>query len=298
MKIKSIDFNWLLLVVAIVLGSIAAWSTKSYFVAREKQLIAELSNDNVSMSDVIVATQSLEKGDLVSQSNMSVRKMQTDFIPLDAIHPSQFGAVDGQMLLENMAPGRPLLSTYLPGNRVKFFSSLLKEGQRAVTIDIDENNSTAGMLVPSDHIDLLLSFKEPTMDGTRNKLQLLLENVVVIATGRRSIDVNPELANTIYDNPSNYNTVTLALSIEDAARVNLAKQKGNFVTLLRNQKEVTPLDFTALHEGQIFNISEDEFEQRVEIIAGGGGIRSSIQTYPLSEEIQKRISQLKEKNSL
>ncbi len=298
MKMKSIDFNWVLLIIALALGSIAAWSTKNYFINREQQLIEQLSKENVAMTDVIVATQQLIKGDVVSQNNMSVRQIQADFVPLDAIHPSNFAQVDGQMLLEPMSPGRPLLATYLPGHRVQHFSSLLKEGQRAVTIDIDENNSTAGMLVPSDHIDLLLAFDENTGGETRDKLQLLLENIIVIATGKRSIDVNPELVDTLYENPTNYNTVTLALSVSDAARVNLAKEQGNFVTLLRNQTEVTPLNFVSLHEGQIFSPTDDEFEQEVVIISGGSGIKESIQTYPLPKEMLKQISKLNNKNTL
>ena len=171
----------------------------------------------------------------------------------------------------------------------------LQEGQRAITIDIDEINSSAGMLVPSDHIDVLLAFKEDKDGKDREKLQLLIEDARVLATGRRSIDINPELVDTLYDNPNAYNTVTLALSVEDAARVALAKEKGNFVTLLRNQKETSALEFVSLHEGQIFDTSEERLENSVEVITGGSGIKTSTQTYPLSNEMLEQLSQQKDK---
>ncbi|WP_076410093.1 Flp pilus assembly protein CpaB [Shewanella sp. UCD-KL12] len=298
MQIKSIDFNWVLLLIAIVLGSIAAWATKNYFITKEQELRSELSKDNIVMADVVVATQELRKGDIVSQQNMSVRQIQADTLPLDAIHPRDFDQIMGQMLLAPISPGRPLMASYLPGHRIEQFSDMLKEGQRAVTINIDEINSTAGMLVPSDHIDLLLSFKEGVDNNDRNKLQLLLEDITVLATGKHSIDVNPELVDTLYDNPNAYNTVTLALNVDDAARVTLAKKKGKFVTLLRNQNESLPLAFTSLHEGQIFNLSEDALTREVEIITGGSGIKTSIQAYPLPTQMLEQLSQLKNKTAL
>ena len=298
MQLKSIDFNWVLLVIAIVLGGIAAWATKNYFITKEQELRDELLNTNIVMAEVVVATQELRKGDIVSQQNMSVRRIQADTLPLDAIHPSDFSKIEGQMLLEPMSPGRPLMSTYLPGHKIEQFSDILKEGQRAVTIDIDELNSTAGMLVPSDHIDLLLSFEENNDGDDRNKLQLLLEDVIVLATGRRSIDVNPELVDTLYDNPNAYNTVTLALDVHDAARVTLAKDKGKFVTLLRNQQESLPLEFVSLHEGQLFNQDEDTLTREVEIITGGSGIKTSTQAYPLPPQMLEQLSQLKNKTVL
>jgi pilus assembly protein CpaB len=299
MRFKSIDFNWILLIIAIVLGGVSAWATKNYFITKEQQLRDELSKDNIVMADVVVATQELRKGDVVSQDNMSVRRVRADILPLDAVHPSQFDLVIGQMLLAPMSEGRPLISTYLPGMHAKQFSDLLKEGERAVTINIDEINSTAGMLVPADHIDLLLAFKDDKDEQETEKLQLLIENVVVLAAGRRSLDINPELVDTIYDNPNAYNTVTLALSVEDAARVSLARNKGKFVTLLRNQVEDKPLEFVSLKESQIFNVvNNDTAENNVEMIIGGSGIKTTTQSYPLPKEMLEQLNQYKNNLSL
>ena len=170
MQGRKFDFNWILLFIAIALGGIGAWATKNYFVVKEQEIRDELSRDDIVMADVVVAVKDLKKGDLISQENMSVRRIPSDMLPLDAVHPSMFDQVAGQLLLADMAPGRPLLSTYLPGHGSEQFSDLLKPGRRAVTIDIDENNSNAGMLVPADHIDLMLVFKDDTDEVTRSKL--------------------------------------------------------------------------------------------------------------------------------
>ncbi|WP_341503841.1 Flp pilus assembly protein CpaB [Gallaecimonas sp. GXIMD4217] len=278
----KIDFNWILLVIAIGLGATAAWATKNYFVVKEQELRDALSKDNVVMADVVVATQNLEKGDIISQANMSVRQVPADVLPLDAVHPRRFSEVAGQMLLKPMAPGRPLLNSYLPGHGVEQFSDILGEGRRAVTISIDENNSTAGMLVPADHIDIFLLHSERVDDKKKRKaLSLLLEDVVVLATGQRTLEDNPELATELYGDPTAYSTVTLDLSVKDAARVMLAKEKGKFVAMLRNREESQPLAVTNLHEGQLFADTEDNAKVAVEVIVGGRGVTVKQQSYEL-----------------
>jgi len=128
---------------------------------------------------------------------------------------------------------------------------------------------------------------------------LLIENVVVLAAGRRSLDINPELVETIYDNPNAYNTVTLALSVKDAARVSLDRNKGKFITLLRNQKEAMPMEFVSLKDSQIFNVVDDgSAENYVEMIIGGSGIKTSTQSYPLPKEMLEQLSQYKNNLSL
>lgn len=298
MQLKRIDFNWVLLVIALLLGMIAAWATKNYFIVKEQEIRAELSNSNVQMIDVVVATQDLRKGDIVSESNMSVRSIREDVLPLDVIHPSRFSEVAGQMLLNEMSPGRPLLSTYLPGFKAKQFSDLLSEGQRAVTIDIDEENSTAGMLVPSDVVDLYLSYKVGEQEASRGKLELLIEKAQVLATGKRSIDIHPELVESIYDNPDSYNTVTLALSVEDAVRVSLAKGKGKFVSLLRNKNETIPVRIKDMYSDQIFGVNSKSQFKQVEIITGGSGAKSSFQAYPLPEKIMAELAKESNKAAL
>lgn len=298
MQSKRIDFNWVLLGIALVLGSLAAWATKNYFIVKEQEIRAELSNSNVKMVDVVVATQELRKGDIVDETNMSVRSIRADVIPLDAIRPSQFNEVAGQMLLSEMSPGRPLISAYLPGFKTKQFSDLLQEGQRAVTIDINEENSTAGMLVPSDLVDLFLSYTVENGDSERVKMELLIEKAQVLATGKRSIDVHPELVNSLYDNPDSYNTVTLALSTEDAIRVSLAKGRGKFVTLLRNKAESAPVAVTNMFGDQIFGMSGDKGSHQVEYITGGSGLKSSFQEYPLPKELMDELAQGKVNTAL
>ncbi|MCL2913862.1 Flp pilus assembly protein CpaB [Shewanella corallii] len=293
---KLLDYNWILLFVALVLGGASAWMAKNYFEAKERELIEKINNSAIRMADVIVATQPLQKGDVISRENMSVRQIREDTLPLDAIHPSRFAEINGEMLLETMAPGRPLLETYLPSMTVAQFSDLLKPGERAVTIDVDDINSTAGMLVPSDHVDLMLVFDDEESDK-RKRLQLLLENVTVLATGRRSVDIHPELADTLYDNPSAYNTVTLAMTIDDAARVSLARDKGSFVTLLRNQQESQPVEFISMHDGEIFEPSDNTQHRTVEMIIGGSGLKITDEEYALPDDIQDQLSRY-QNNSL
>ncbi|WP_417763370.1 Flp pilus assembly protein CpaB [Shewanella sp.] len=289
MRIKSLDLNWVLLIVALLIGVIAAWATKNYFATREQQLRDELSGNHIQMMDVLVAKMPLNIGDVISEQNMSVRSVPADVMPMTALSPNNFGDVVGRVLVEPMGGGRPLLTSYVQGTGAVHFSDLLEPGQRAVTIDVDAISSNAGMLVPSDRVDVLLQYQEQTdaenssgTSGSNNqkKLELLLANAKVLATGKRSIDVPDELATQMFDNPTEYNTVTLALSLKDAARVSLAKSKGSLVTLLRNATEDLPIEFQSLYQSEIF--AKNLTQQKVEIITGGGQVKTTYQRYPIN----------------
>lgn len=290
---RKFDFNWVLLAVAIVLAGVAAWATKNYFVVKEHELVERLSRSNVVMAEVVVASQNLGVGDLVSPANMTVRRIEADLVPLDAIHPSQFQAADGLHLLQPMAPGRPLLRSYLPESKADRFSDLLAEGRRAVTVRIDEVNSSAGMLQPNDNIDLFLLFNAGDRTSAQRRLELVLEGAVVLATGTRTTEHLPYETYDFLDQVARYSTVTLDLSIEDALRVRMAEEKGRFVTLLRNSKEELAVQRRSLDEAELFASALSESGaspvREVEIIIGGK--KSEVQTY-LPEELQNFLNTL------
>ncbi|QSX40163.1 Flp pilus assembly protein CpaB [Shewanella cyperi] len=298
MQLRGIDFNWVLLIIALVLGGVAAWATKNYFIVKEQELRTELFNTNKKSVDIVVPVRNLSKGETIGESNMSVRSVPEDIVPTDAVYPAQFGEVAGQMLLTDIEAGRPLVSAYLPGSRTKQFSDLLLEGQRAVTIDIDEVNSTAGMLIPSDMVDLYLAYKVGEDESEKTKMELLIERAQVLATGKRSIAVHPELVDTLYDNPDSYSTVTLALSVEDSMRVSLARSKGKFITLLRNKKEEASVALTTMFSDQIFGSAIETGRHQVEFITGGSGITTSIQEYALPKAKMEQLTQVENKTAL
>ncbi len=127
MKLKSIDFNWILLLVAIALGGVAAFATKSYFEQREAELRAELSDSDVMMADVLVANQPLEKGMIISEQNMTVRQIRADIVPLEAYHPVNSVRWSARCYYTRWLPADPCLLLMYPAMvSVNFPTCLMK----------------------------------------------------------------------------------------------------------------------------------------------------------------------------
>lgn len=276
MKIRNLlDKNWVLLIISLILGGIAAWSVGQYIQSKEDELRTHYSKSDVVKVPVIVVTRPLTKGTVINKSSVAVREIPTDYLPAGSIHPSKFAEVDGQMLLEDVSTGQPLLTAYLPGKGLQQFSDILTDGRRAVTIQIDETNSTAGLLVAGDKVDLYL-LSEKKQDNPQ--LELLIERVNVLATGQITVDKHRDVVDEVYNDPTNYSTVTLDVSVLNAARVSLAKEHGKFVALLRNREDKKIVTDRLVDSSSLFKSSAGEDE--VEMIFGGsGGVAQSVTTY-------------------
>ncbi|MCQ8876782.1 Flp pilus assembly protein CpaB [Pseudoalteromonas shioyasakiensis] len=276
MKIKNLlDKNWVLLIISLLLGGIAAWSVGQYIESKEDELRTHYSKSDVVKVPVIVVTRPLTKGTVIDKGSVAVREIPTDYLPAGSIHPSKFAEIDGQMLLEDVSTGQPLLTAYLPGKGLQQFSDILTEGRRAVTIQIDETNSTAGLLVAGDKVDLYL-LSEKKQD--KPQLDLLIERVNVLATGQITVDKHRDVVDEVYNDPTNYSTVTLDVSVLNAARVSLAKEHGKFVALLRNREDKKIVTDRLIDSSSLFKSSarEDEVEM---IFGGSGAVAQSVTTY-------------------
>lgn len=276
MKLKNVlDKNWILLLVSILLGGIAAWSVGQYIQSKEQELKTQYSKSDVIKVPVIVVTKPLIKGSIINKTSVAVREIPQSYLPAGTFHPSEFPQVEGQMLLEGVSTGQPLLRSLLPGKELQQFSDILKDGRRAVTIQIDETNSTAGLLVAGDKVDLYL-LSEKKQDNPQ--LELLIERVNVLATGQITVDKNREVVDEVYTDPTNYSTVTLDVSVLNAGRVSLAKEHGKFVALLRNRVDEVVVKDRVIDSSSLFKSSKNEDE--VEMIFGGsGGVAQTIKTY-------------------
>ncbi len=283
-SIKLLDKNWVLLFISLLLGGVAAWAVGQYLKVKESEIKQQYTRTDIVKVPVVVAVTPLSKGDLLTPDKVVVREIPQDYVPDDAIHPNDFGIIANKLMLSNVQPGKPILMSYVPKTGEEQFSDILKPGRRAVTININENNSNANMLVPGDYIDLYLSQKK-----NDKSLQLILERVTVLATGRQSISEKDKLKKSIFGQSEAYSTITLDLSTMDAGRVSLAQEYGSFVALLRNRKDELQVSSTLIKEADVF-LHNDREHQVEYIIGGSGGIAKGVTK---ENKIDKPVSQFK-----
>jgi pilus assembly protein CpaB len=105
---------------------------------------------------------------------------------------------------------------------------LVPEGQRGVTIRLDEAMRESGFLLPESRVDVLVSM--PKAQGSGEKIaKVILQDVTVLAAGQTvEIKDNKPVTNT---------TVTMALTPQQAERLAVAQAEGKLMLVQRNLRD-------------------------------------------------------------
>ncbi|HEV6964180.1 Flp pilus assembly protein CpaB [Roseateles sp.] len=273
MNLPRINQNWLLLLVALLLGGGAAF-LGNRMVQRHMQALDEEARRANQPIAVVVAKRDLSPGDALTADNFAVRQVPREFVNADALTPEAFSQLEYQRLAVGMKRGDMLLPVHAEGAGTTVFSATLKNGRRAMTFEVDTVNSVSGMLRPGDRIDLMLS-QRSSGDSQEEVTRTLLSNMVVLAT-----DQNLKRRDERTGQEHSFSTVTLDLSPQDAQRLIVAKQAGRLTALLRHPDDQAPNPTHALTAAGLFGSQRGAISGQplqVEYIVGGGGGPASVQ---------------------
>src|SRR5688572_13278477 len=150
------------LVIALVLGVIAAK------LGRDMVLKRRAEEAKVRMVRVVLATADLPPGSVLQEEHLVSGSIPEDpsapgisrysfAKPADAI---------GRVVLTQVVKGQPVLETLLaPKGSGGGAQAMIPEGMRAVTLEVNEYNGVAGLLVPGCQVDVVHTFKFRDDDG-------------------------------------------------------------------------------------------------------------------------------------
>ncbi len=219
----AMNRSWLILVLALSLGALAAFGVNRYITRQVEDI--ESRGRATKMVKVLVPKSDLIKGTVLTSTLVAVREVPAEWAHSNAMVPAQFERVENQKLAYAANAGEMLMWSMLEGQRAPSFSSRLPAGRRAITVPVDDVNSISGMLEPGDRIDLMASVKK----DARTMLFPLLQNVVVLATGTRAV-----MEGEVKDGGKRtYTTITLDASPAEAQQVLAAREVGKLAALLR-----------------------------------------------------------------
>jgi len=216
---------------------------------------------------VVVASADLRPGTFLSGQTVALREIPRNFLHSDAVLADQWSSVAGRVLAYPIRSGEPVLQSHLAHDVSAGFSSQLAEGMRALTFPVDDEASIAGMLAPGDRIDILFT----TLSGNENVTLPLLLDVPVIATGIRTITNAAYLDEKTASRQ--YNTLTVSVSPENAAKITLAQDAGKITVALRQPQDNQPIQIARVTKRTLLNnervLKASTPRPRVEIILGG-----------------------------
>jgi len=185
--------------------------------------------------EVLVAAERLLPGSFVKPSSLRWQTWPDVEVPAGYQVRGQSDDADftGSVVRQVLTPGDPLLPEHVirPGDR-GFLAAVLDPDMRAVSVPVDAASSNAGLILPGDRVDLILTQSMPgTGDGghTRRVSETILQNLRVIAMGRRlHQDPDEIVGNDVA------RTATLEVTPEGAEVVALVTELGKLSLSLRS----------------------------------------------------------------
>lgn len=223
------------LILGIVLGFVAAFMTVNH-IKKERQL----ARKGWELGNILVATTTIKQGEILTNDKMEERPMPLKFITEGMLKPDNRGFVIGQPTVTDIQQGDPLFYYDIQTtDATTGLSKMVKTGGRAVSLNIGGVNAVANWVRPNDHVDIVGIFTDP---NTRQQFAMtLLENVIVIATGKHTGNTYKTAQKKSGGGPLSYGNITVYVLPQEAEILILAQKMGQLTLTLRNEEDVAPL---------------------------------------------------------
>ena len=213
--------NMVLLLVAIIMGAIAAFMARS-FIQGQSQSATQATKT------IIVAASSIDVGTVMSEGYIAEIQWHSATLPEGAFtSKEEFLSGGKRYALVPIARNEPILRSKVAetGNG-GILSAMLDKNMRAVTIRVDDVSGVAGFILPGSRVDVALIRTETTGEGPTTSSNIFLQNVKVLATDQVT-GMTVEKANVVA------RAVTLEVSAEDAQKILIAEKVGKLSLILR-----------------------------------------------------------------
>jgi pilus assembly protein CpaB len=230
-----------LLIVAILVGGLAAFTARSIVMARPS---------GGPHTTLVVAEVPLRFGAELSPDNVTEAAWSSSAIPNGAFRSKADLFKGGRrVVLAPVETNEPILASRITGPGQKGgLSALIDSGMRAVAVRVDDVRGVAGFVTPGDRVDVVLTRKEDRGGASGSYADVLLQDVKVLGVD--------QIANASEEKASVAKAVTLEVTTEQAQKLVLAQGVGTLALVLRKAgaaasvvtRRVTSLD---LGEGEV-----------------------------------------------
>lgn len=244
----------IMFVLSLLLGGVAVFYSKHYIEERIAYYRGQLEKTE-PMARVIVPARRLLRGEILQRADLLIREIPAQYVDSNSIPQEKLGTAIGQQIDFDIDRGAALLWAHLEGGLSPTFSGKVLEGQRALTVRVDEINSISGFLQPTDRVDLLLTYGR---SGTET-IKPLIERLEVIATGTQTmVDKNGSSGRR------QFTTITVQVTPEQAQQLTLAQEVGKLTATLRHPDDESPLIDSGMTIAQLLGtvVPEETAEQK------------------------------------
>ena len=237
----------LILVVALALGGAAVWLIAPAVMSRG----ATADGENVT---VVTAAVDIARGATIIESGMT----RIEAVPKRWANPNAISKLDdavGRVVMIPILAGEPVLSTKITEKGAGVgLAAIIPKGMRAFTIQTPTVAAgVAGFVLPGNKVDVLLTVKEVGGIEGRGGTIILLQHLEILAVDQR-VGPEPTAVEKISGATKELRSVTLLVTPEQAAKLDLAQNLGTLHLTLRNPDDTA--EVSSLHLATIAELSD------------------------------------------
>lgn len=211
-------------IAALVLGVAAGGLHYGYVQA------LEASASGGERVDILVAREKMSEGQKLESEKVATRSVPDAYVDERVVKADEIGEIEGLAMAVTVRAGQAIQWTDF-GERddpeQEDLSALVEPGHRAMAIPVDASLSMGGMLSPGHRVDVLGTFKKGKSSRTEKVTVTLLQNVMVLATGRN-----------LASGEKRYSTVTMSVGLEEAELLAFASSQGSLSLVLRGRQDL------------------------------------------------------------
>lgn len=206
---------------------------------------------SVASTKVVVAVTDIELG-----SRLTPQMLTTVDWPSGSMPQGAFGDLKNlqdRVAKTSIQRGEAILNSKLaPLGTQGGLSAVIAEGKRAMTVRVNDVVGVAGFALPGNYVDVMVNAQQDRVGKAEEVKQIsktVLEHVLVLAVAQE--------AGRDETKPKVVNAVTLELTLEDAERLDLARNVGTLTLVLRNQVDKESVNTAGITKKQLFGEKEE-----------------------------------------
>ena len=194
------------------------------------RVVSQVARVNDDQSDrIVVAAANIGLAETITGQHVKLVPWPKAAVPPGAIR--SVADAEGRVVRGSIVAGEPLMEAKLApqlSGKGGIMPMLVPEGQRGVTIKLDDATRDSGFVLPNSRVDVLVSM--PKAPGANEKIaKVILQDVTVLAAGQIvEMKDNKPVTNT---------TVTLALTPQQVERLAVAQSDGRLMLVQRNLRD-------------------------------------------------------------
>lgn len=206
----------------------------------------------LASNKVVVAVMDIQLGSRLNPQMLTMVDWPSGSVPQGAF--ADLKDLSDRVVKTSIQRGEAILNGKLaPVGTLGGLSAVIAEGKRAMTVRVNDVVGVAGFALPGNFVDVMVSTQQDKegAKGNEEKQQIskiVLERVLVLAIAQEAgrDDTKPKVVNA----------VTLELTLQDAEKLDLARNIGTLSLVLRNQVDASNTQTVGARKVDLLGLKE------------------------------------------